>query len=63
MVTEVKLYSVPDGARAALDQLLADKRLAIPDEVKAAAKNVRYEGSDMPFLCGSLAGSNKGRLS
>lgn len=45
----VSSYSVPAVAREILDQLLADPRLAIPDDVKAAASEVTFEGSDLPF--------------
>lgn len=47
----ISSYSVPAVAREIFDQLLADPRLAIPDDVKAAAADVSFEGSDLPFLC------------
>lgn len=47
----ISSYSVPTVAREILDQLLADPRLGLPDDVKAAASSVTFEGSDLPFLC------------
>lgn len=51
MVTQDEAYDVPSATAEIFAGLLADERLRLPAAVTAAAANVDFEGSALPYLC------------